>query len=94
MSVIGSIWYSLVRYGALHAACIRRCEATHIHPSTIVGGAGIVHALLQQSGWSGVGKLACTSGGQRGGSVAIRMGGVAGARGRKIGGSGASWMVW
>ena len=54
--------HSLGRPGALHAVCMVRRVAAHIHPSTIVGGAGIVHALLQQKGWPGVGELACTRG--------------------------------
>ena len=55
--------HSLGRPGALHAVCMMRRVAVQIPPSPTVGGAGIVHALLPQSGWPGVGELACTSGG-------------------------------
>ena len=44
-----------VRSGAMPTVCIGCCVAAHIAPSPIVGGAGMVHASLQQSGWSGVG---------------------------------------
>ena len=43
---------SLGRQGALHAVCMVRRVAAHIHPSPIVGGVERVHVVLQHWFWS------------------------------------------
>jgi hypothetical protein len=54
--MIGSMWLAgQCGARAMQAVCIGCCVAAHIAPSPIVGGAEMVHALLQHRGWSGVG---------------------------------------
>ena len=54
---------SLGRLGALHAVCMVRRVAAHIHPSPIDGGVERVHVVLQHWFWSDgacVDRLVCS----------------------------------